>query len=200
MGMFDKSPSPTPPRRQANIDVRPREYLTPAEIDRLITAAGKLGRHGHRDQAMIMLAYRHGLRASELVTLRWEQVDFKQGLLHVRRVKNGIASTHPLRSPEIRSLKRIQRQKKDGSYVFVTERGGPITAASFRKIIARAGTTAKIGMPVHPHMLRHATGFKLANDGQDTRAIQHYLGHKNIQHTVVYTTLSPDRFRGFWQD
>ena len=114
--------------------------------------------------------------------------------------KNGADSTHPLRGPEIRALRRLQRDYPDTPYVFVTERKGPLTASTMRKMMARAGVKAKIKFPVHPHMLRHGCGFKLANDGQDTRAIQHYLGHKNIQHTVRYTELSSDRFNGFFKD
>jgi type 1 fimbriae regulatory protein FimB/type 1 fimbriae regulatory protein FimE len=94
----------------------------------------------------------------------------------------------------------LERGTGDAPYVFVSERKAPLTDSAFRKIVARAGVAAELGMPVHPHMLRHSTGFKLANDGQDTRAIQHYLGHKNIQHTVGYTQLSAQRFNGFWQD
>lgn len=189
----------TPPRRRTNRDQRTREHLTTEEVDRLMAAAGKLGRHGHRDTTLILIAYRHALRVSELVALRWDQVDFKQGLLHVNRLKNGTPSTHPLRGPEIRALRRLQR---DGgsAYVFTTERGGPMTTSNVRKMIARAGEEAKLGFPVHPHMLRHAAGYKLANDGHDTRAIQHYLGHKNITHTVRYTEMAPDRFKGFWKD
>jgi type 1 fimbriae regulatory protein FimE len=144
--------------------------------------------------------YRHALRVSELVALRWDQIDLGQGLLHVVRRKNGVDSTHPLRGPEIRALRRLQRDYPDTPYVFVTERKGPLTASTVRKLVARAGVKAKIKFPVHPHMLRHGCGFKLANDGQDTRAIQHYLGHKNIQHTVRYTELAADRFDGFWKD
>ena len=143
---------------------------------------------------------RHGLRVSELVGLRREQVDLKQGLLHVRRHKNGLPSTHPLRGPELRALHKVLRDYPDTTYVFVTERHAPMTAAAFRKLIARAGDAARLGMPIHPRMLRHSTGFKLANDGQDTRAIQLYLGHRNIQHTVLYTQLSADRFTQFWKD
>jgi integrase len=189
-----------PPRKKPNAERRSREHLTPAEIDRLIGAARRLGRHGPRDAAMILLAYRHGLRVSELVALRREQVDLRQGLLHVRRRKHGLASTHPLRGPEIRALRQIWRDAPETPYVFVSERKGPLTDATFRKLLARAGEAAKLGLPVHPHMLRHSTGFKLANDGQDTRAIQHYLGHRNIQHTVVYTRLAADRFNDFWDD
>jgi len=189
-----------PPRRQKNRDVRSREYLTDKEVSRLQDAARKIGRHGHRDGTLILLAYRHGLRVSEVISLRWDQVDLSQGLLHVNRSKNGTASTHPLGGPEIRALRRQQRDYPETPYVFVTERKGPLTDSNVRKMVARAGQNANIGFPVHPHMLRHACGYKLANDGHDTRAIQHYMGHRNIQHTVRYTELAPDRFNGFWKD
>ncbi len=178
-----------PPRRRPNRDTRTREYLTQKEVDALIAAARKRGRHGHRDATLIVLGYRHALRVGELVALRWEQIDLSQGFLHVVRAKNGTPSTHPLRGPEIRALRRLQRDYS-GPYVFMTERRGPLTTSATRKIIARAGQRAGIAFPVHPHMLRHACGFKLANDGHDTRAIQHYLGHKNIAHTVRYTELA----------
>jgi site-specific recombinase XerD len=168
--------------------------------DRRIAAARQLGRHGHRDATMILLAYRHGLRVSELVSLRREQLDLRQGLLHVRRRKNGLPSTHPLRGPELRALREVLRDYPESAYVFISERLAPMTAATFRKLLARAGDAANLGMPIHPHMLRPSTGFKLANDGQDTRAIQHYLGHRNIQHTVLYTQLASDRFNDFWKD
>ncbi len=200
----DRSPSivngKVPPRRLPNKARRSREHLSEKEVGALLDAAKKSGRHGHRDATLILLAYRHALRVSELVALRWDQIDLSQGLLHVSRTKNGTPSTHPLRGPEIRALRRLQRMYPDTPYVFVTERQGPLTTSTVRKIIARAGELACLGFPVHPHMLRHACGFKLANDGHDTRAIQHYLGHKNIQHTVKYTELAPDRFNRFWQD
>ncbi len=200
----DRSPSiangQVPPRRLPNKARRSREHLSEKEVNVLLDAAKKSGRHGHRDATLILLAYRHALRVSELVALRWDQIDLSQGLLHVSRAKNGTPSTHPLRGPEIRALRRLQRTYPDTPYVFVTERKGPLTTSTVRKIIARAGEQAEISFPVHPHMLRHACGFKLANDGHDTRAIQHYLGHRNIQHTVKYTELAPDRFNRFWQD
>jgi type 1 fimbriae regulatory protein FimE len=188
------------PRRLPNNELRQREYLTPGEVSRLLAAAGKLGRHGHRDETLLLLAYRHGLRVSELAALRWDQVDLKAGLLHVSRLKNGIPSVHPLRGPQLRALRRLQREYEVGAYVFVTERGGPMTPDGVRKVIQRAGEEAGLGFPIHPHMLRHSCGYKLANDGHDTRAIQHYLGHKNIQHTVRYTELAPTRFKNFWRD
>ena len=190
----------TPPPKVPNADRRSREHLTPIEVERLMGAARQLGRHGQRDATMILLAYRHGLRVSELVSLRREQVDLRQGLVYVRRRKNGLPSTHPLRGPEIRALRQMLRDYPESAYVFVSERKAPMTAANFRKLIVRAGDKAKLSMPIHPHMLRHSTGFKLANDGQDTRAIQHYLGHRNIQHTALYTQLAAGRFNDFWND
>ena len=162
-------------------------------------AAGD-NRHGHRDATMVLLTYRHGLRASELSVLRWEQVDLLHGILHVARVKNGMPSVHPLTGKELRALRRLQREQEPGRYVFMSERGAPMSPVGFRRMLERLGKAAKMAFGVHPHMLRHACGFKLANQGVDTRSLQHYLGHKNIQHTVRYTELSPDRFRGFWKD
>src|SRR5450755_3667806 len=192
--------SAIPPRRQSNRDRRTREYLTPAEVDKLLQASSKVGRHGARDRTLLLLAYRHGLRVSELVALRWEQIDLKAGLVHVARLKNGLASTHPIRGPELRALRELRRDYPETPYLFVTERGGPMTPATVRKLITRAGELAKFPFPVHPHMLRHSAGYKLANEGHDTRSIQQYLGHKNITHTVRYTELSPDRFKNFWKD
>ncbi len=188
------------PKRLPNADLRSREYLTPDEVKQLIEHAGKLGRHGARDAALLTLTYRHGLRVSELVALQWDVVDLTQGLLHVNRLKNGVASVHPLRGPELRALRKVARDYPETPYVFVTERKGPLTPDTVRKLISRAGEAAGIPFQIHPHMLRHACGYKLANDGHDTRSIQHYLGHKNIQHTVKYTEMSPTRFRAFWKD
>jgi type 1 fimbriae regulatory protein FimB/type 1 fimbriae regulatory protein FimE len=188
------------PRRRPNRELRSREYLTAAEVEQLIAAVGAAGRHQGRDRTLLTLMYRHGLRVSEAVSLRWDQVDLKAGLLHVNRLKNGVPSTHPLRGPELRLLRQLRRDYPEGPYLFASERGGPMTSSNVRKLIARAGEAAALPFPVHPHMLRHACGYKLANDGHDTRALQHYLGHRNIQHTVRYTELAPDRFKSFWKD
>jgi site-specific recombinase XerD len=190
-----------PPRRRSNGELRPREFLTGEEVERLRKACGeRLGRYAHRDSTMILIAYRHGLRASELVSLRWDMVDLNQGLLHVRRLKNGRPSTHILRGLEIRVLRRLHKEQVPPSpYVFTTERLTPMTAAGFRKQLARIGQAAEFPFPVHPHMLRHACGYKLAHDGHDTRAIQEWLGHRNIQHTTRYTELTTKRFKDFWQ-
>lgn len=141
-------------------------------------AARSTGRHGHRDATLILLAY----RVPELVALKWAQIDLQQGQFAVVRRKNGTPSTHSLRGPEVRSLRRLKRLYGDSPYVFVTERKSPLTASGVRKILARAGEKAGFEFSVHPHMLRHGCGFKLANDGQDTGA--RYPGHRQIQHTV----------------
>jgi integrase len=148
---------------------------------------------------MILVAYRQGLRVGELVALRWDQIDFNSATLHVRRAKRGTPATHPIIGDEMRSLRRLQQQAPKSPFVFTSERGAPFTTAGFAQMVARGGETAKLAFKAHPHMLRHACGFALANQGHDTRALQAYLGHKNIQHTVRYTELSPDRFKDFWR-
>jgi integrase len=188
------------PKRRPNAELRTREYLTETEVERLL-AATKGNRWGQRDATMILVTYRHGLRASEVADLRWDQVDFATATLHVRRVKQGSPSTHPIQGDELRSLRRLQREQEPKSpFVFTSERGAPFSTAGFARMVERAGVEGKLGFKVHPHMLRHACGFALASKGHDTRALQAYLGHKNIQHTVRYTELSPTRFRNFWRD
>ena len=177
------------PKRAKNSDLRSREYLTEHEIDALMAGA-RQNRYGHRDATLILVAFRHGLRPSEAVDLRWEQLDFTRAVLHVRRSKSG--------TPSVRAFRRLQRESKASPFVFISERGAPFTTAGFARMIERVAKSAKLGLKVHPHMLRHACGFALANAGHDTRAVQAYLGHKNIQHTVRYTELAPDRFKNFW--
>lgn len=188
------------PRRRPNTDLRTREYLTEAEVERLIKTT-KRNRWGHRDATMILVAYRHGLRASELTDLRWDQIEFGTATLHVRRVKNGSPSTHPILGDELRMLRRLRREQEPTSpFVFTSERDAPFTTAGFARLIERTGAEASLGFKAHPHMLRHACGFALASKGHDTRAIQAYLGHRNIQHTVRYTELTSERFKDFWRD
>jgi integrase len=191
-----------PTRESVTVRRRPREYLTEREIDKLIEAA-KANRWGHRDATAILIAYRHGLRASELVELRWDDIDFRHGKLHIRRAKGGQASVHPIGGREIRALRRLQREMPEGVrsvHIFVSERLAPLSVAGYQRMVARAGENAGFPFLVHSHMLRHSCGYKLANDGHDTRAIQHYLGHRSITSTVRYTALSSDRFKSFWKD
>jgi type 1 fimbriae regulatory protein FimB/type 1 fimbriae regulatory protein FimE len=185
--------------RPANAEMRPREYLTVAEVEKLIKAA-KAGRHGHRDATLILIAFRHGLRATEVAGLQWSQVEFsRNAALHIRRVKNGTPSVHPLQGDELRALRELQRQYPDSGYVFTSERGGPFTADGINLTVKAIGKRAGLPFPVHAHMLRHACGYALANAGHDTRRIQSWLGHRSIQHTVRYTELSAAPFKHFWR-
>jgi integrase len=160
------------------VEYRTREYLTEREVERLMKAAGN-NRHGHRDATMILMAFRHGLRASELCSLRWEQADLVHGRLHVNRLKNGIPSVHPLTGIELRALRRLQREQKPGRYVFMSERGAPMSAVAFRRMVTRLGSAAKMPFGIHPHMLRHSTGFK-ANQISATRTSSIRFGIANF--------------------
>ena len=153
-----------------------REHLTPDEIEVLVEAA-KGNHHGHRDATMILVAFRHGLRAAEVCDLRWNQIEFDAAILHVRRVKNGTPSTHPLLGDEMRALRRLQRENDSSPFVFVSERGAPFTTAGFARMVERAAATG-LKLKAHPHMLREACGYALASKGYDTRAIQVWLGHR----------------------
>jgi integrase len=186
------------PVRRPNSEYRKREHLTPAEVAKLIEAV-KGNRYGLRDSAMLLVAYRHGLRASEVCDLEWSAIDFTRAEMHVSRRKAGKPSTHPIRGDELRELRKL-RKESIGSFVFMSERGGPFTTDSFNWMVKRAGRKAKLPFQVHAHMLRHSAGYKLAGDGHDTRSIQDYLGHRDIRHTVRYTELSPKPFRDFWRD
>jgi integrase len=183
--------------RQSNKTYRSREHLRDDEVDKLRKAARDQGRHGLRDDVAILMAYRHGLRASELCGLKWEQIDLNRAELHVKRLKAGKPATHPILGKDLRLLRTLL-DAATGPYVFSTERGSPLDRSGFLKIVRRAGEVAGFAFKVHPHMLRHATGFHLANKGTDTRRIQDYLGHQNIQHTVRYTELAPGKFKGLW--
>jgi len=187
------------PRRLTNDKYRPREHLTPSEIEQLLEAA-KTNRYGHRDSTMILIAYRHGLRASEVCGLEWSQIDFDSATLHVRRVKNGKPATHPIRGDEMRALRKLEREAPKSPFVFVNERGAPFAPAGFNFMVKRAGRKAGFAFQTHAHQIRHSCGFKLANDGHSIRGIQDWLGHKNVHHTVRYSELAPTKFKDFWRD
>jgi type 1 fimbriae regulatory protein FimE len=190
-----------PPPKTRNIEKRSREYLTIGEVNQLIEAAKSLGRHGARDALLILMTYRHAFRVSEVIDLKWDQVDLDHAKLHVNRLKNGEPSVHFLEGDEIRALRKLKRSSDpESAFVFCSERLGPLSSNAVHKIVSRAGKEAELELSVHPHMLRHGKGYQLASAGIDTRAIQAYLGHKNIQHTVLYTTLNPRRFKGFGKD
>jgi integrase len=191
---------PQPPRKRPYAETRSRLYLVEAEVEKLIRAAGD-NRHGHRDATMILVAYRHGLRTAEVTRLRWDAVSFDRAELHVARAKNGKPGVHPITGRTLRALRRLKREQTPASpFVFTSERGAPFSGRGFRQMIERLGVAAGFDFVVSAHALRHGCGFALANKGVDTRSLQAYLGHKNIQHTVRYTELAPGRFKDFWTD
>lgn len=189
-----------PPRIKTNKELREREYLTQEEIDSLIQAIRKHSRNALRDETLVTMMFRHGLRVSEAVNLKWEQVDFKEGLLHVSRIKNGKDSVHPIPGVELRLLRRLEREPNRQRYIFLSERKSPIKNNTVNDMFKLMGKHAGLAFPTHPHMLRHACGFYLANKGVDLRSIQMYLGHTNIANTVIYTELAGNKFKGFWKD
>ena len=189
-----------PPKKPHNVTRRAREYLPAEDVDLLIRTTRRQGRYGQRNATLILLMYRHGLRVAEVVRFQWDMVDLKAALLHVRRVKNGVPALHPLRGAERRALRQLHHASAGMASVCVAERQSPRTTRTVYHGIAEAGRAAGFTFPIHPHMLRHACGFYLANKGVDTRALQQYLGHRNIQHTVRYTELTPQRCQNFWED
>jgi integrase len=158
------------PTRRPNSELRPREHLTEREVMKLIDIA-KGNRHGARDATMVLMCFRHGFRASELCELQWSDAEFESATLHMRRAKGGAMGTHPLLGDELRALRALKRDAKS-PFVFISERGAPFSVAGFQKLIERAGIAAKLGFKAHPHMLRHACGYVLANKGTDTRTLQ----------------------------
>lgn len=197
--------SPATIQNTVSVKVK-RDYLTDREVDQLVELARKNGRHGKRDALIILMSYRHGLRATEVTDLTWDQVDFNTGTLLVHRAKNGSASNQPLSGDEMRALRALKRESSS-PYLFASERGTKMTTANLRMTFKKLRTllaeavekkqAKPIEGPIHAHALRHACGHKLADQGIDTRRIQDYLGHKNIQNTQRYTELSAQKFKGF---
>jgi site-specific recombinase XerD len=181
--------------------LRDREHLTPQEVERLIAGA-RQSRWPVRDVALLLLMFSHGLRVTEALRLRWTHLDLDHGILHIKRLKNGLSGDHRLRGIEIRALRRLRRELPGaGGLVFTSERGGPLTPRGVQLLFDRTAARAGLShLNLHPHSLRHACGYYLAERGADLRLIQAYLGHREIRHTTRYVQLSPRRFEGLWDD
>ncbi len=199
-----KMPPRRKPARKGNTGRREagRSHLTGLEVGKLI-AATRGSRNEARDRCLLLLMFRHGLRVSEACRLKLDQVDTKGRVLHVVRLKHGFSTTHPLRGDELKAigawLKQRARMKPTGKTFFVSEQRKPLHRSTINLILDTCSKAAALPFSAHPHMLRHACGFALADQGADTRLIQDYLGHRNIQHTVRYTAANPARFEKLWR-
>lgn len=190
------------PVKGTTVDRAGKDFLTEAEMKRFLEAA-RHGRHGVRDHAMMIVTYRHGLRVSELIDIRIKDLDLETGRLYVRRKKGSLSTHQPIEGDELRAIRawlRVREKRPDerSPYLFLSERG-PLTRQAVNYLVGQAGKRAKLRFHVHPHMLRHSTGYYLANRNYDTRLIQDYLGHRNIAHTVRYTRTAAARFEGLWR-
>jgi integrase len=183
--------------RGKNADYRQREYLTESEIDKLLTTAGT-SRNPVRDRLLILMAFRHALRVSELVDLRWQQINLDAAAVHIRRAKNGTPGIHGLKGDELRLLRALRREHPHADFVFLSERKAPLSVDGAQKLIERLGVAAKLPFPIHVHMLRHSAGYALAAKGTDTRTLQSFMGHRSISNTVIYTAVADKRIRNIW--
>ncbi|MBD0335762.1 MAG: tyrosine-type recombinase/integrase [Cyanobacteria bacterium Co-bin13] len=184
-----------PVRRKLNSEYRSREYLTLDEVNRLIDAAElRPSRHPIRDKALLLLMFRHGLRLIDAAGLRWDAIMLAERRIMIHRLKGSKSGQHPLKDDEVEALGQLRQAYPGSQYLFPNERGGNLTRAAISRIVERCGEIAELPLPVHAHMLRHACGYHLANQGLDTRLIQDWLGHRNIEHAVRYTKLNPKRF------
>lgn len=181
------------PHHKKNKEARPREHLTEDEVMSLRKAA-KSSRNPLRNDALILMMFRHALRVGEVSSLKWSQVDLDNGCINISRLKGSVSGSHPLRGDEIRLLRKLSKNKNKGPYVFMSETKTPLSTRAIHDIIAKAGKKALMPFSIHPHMLRHAAGYYLTNKGIETRTIMAYLGHKNIQSTVIYTNVSSKRY------
>lgn len=185
------------------VDGGGKDYLTESEMRRFLDAA-KSGRHGLRDYAMLLMAYRHGLRVSELIDIRLTDLDLVTARLFVRRKKGSLSTHQPIEGDELRAIRAWLRERAlDGNaecspFLFLSERG-PMTRQAVNYLVGETARRAKLQFGVHPHKLRHSCGYYLANRGYDTRLVQDYLGHRNIAHTVRYTRTAASRFEGLWR-
>lgn len=189
-------------KRKPNQDYRQREFLTPQEVDVLQKAASAIARSEAsrvRNALMVRMMFLHALRASECSAMEWSQIDFANRRVYVNRVKNGMSSTHPLLEDELRMLGKLKKLNTNSKYIFLSEEGFSISPKGIHYIIKKAGEKASFDFPIHPHMLRHACGYYLAEKGTDTRTIQDYMGHKDIKCTVIYTQGTAKRFENLFQ-
>lgn len=194
-----KSPEPAPKKAKPKRAKKPIRYLTEPQVKALIAVAKTTSRHPLRDATMILVAYRHGFRVSELVDLTWDRINFEQAEIFVERLKGSNSSMQDIEGDELRELRKLRRKYPSDRFVFISERGGPMSVDSFQYLLKRCGKEAGLPFQAHPHRLRHGCGHYMVNAGVNTRIIQDLLGHVDIRHTERYTELDSQRFRGLWK-
>ena len=178
---------------------RQREHLFPEELERLF-AALKHNRHAHRDYMIVLVTILHGLRVGELIALRWNDINWRVGTIDIRRLKDGVDGTHYMERDEVNGLKRLEREQDPKSpYVFTSERGTPFTRFAINKLVETAGKNAKLEFKVHPHCLRHTTGYTQANGGMTAWHLQKLMGHASMTNTVKYVRMSPEPLKDAWR-
>ena len=193
-----KSDASAAPDGAADGHERAKDFLTAAELAALLEAA-KAGRHGTRDHLLLMMMFRHGLRVSEAVSLRLDELDLDRSMLWVHRLKGGLSVQQPVAGDELRAVRRyLATRQGDLPWLFLSERGQPLTRQAVSYLVDVAAERAGLA-GVHPHTLRHSCGYYLANKGHDLRLIQDYLGHRDPKHTVHYTRTAGRRFEGLWR-
>lgn len=174
-----------------------KDFLTAGEMEQLLKAARKT-RNGERDYCMLLVAYRHGLRVSELIEMRLSDLSLDEGRVFVRRKKDGLSTSHPLQGDELRALRAYLRTRTENlPWLFISEQRGQFTRQALNYLVKKIGQEAGFD-GLHPHMLRHSCGHELANQGRDTRLLQDWLGHRDIRHTAHYTRTAARRFEGIW--
>ncbi|STB73310.1 tyrosine-type DNA invertase [Citrobacter koseri] len=180
-----------------------RKHLTQTEVESLLESARQSG-NPERDYCLIYMSFIHGFRVSEARHLRLSDLDLKEGCLYIRRLKQGFSTNHPLLRDEVKAIRAWIKVRNGmagagSDWLFLSRHGGPLSRQRIYNLIQALGKRAGLSLCSHPHMLRHACGFALADRGIDTRLIQDYLGHRNIRHTVRYTASNAERFDGMWR-
>ena len=191
-----------PKKSKQTIDQKEKNFLTESEMKKLLKTARK-GRHGVRDYCLMLMAFRHGLRVSELIDIRLKDLDLDSARIYVRRLKGSLSTHQPIEGDELRAIRAWLKVREDypnagSNYLFLSERG-MMTRQAVNYLVANISKKSKLNFKATPHSIRHSTGYYLANKGYDTRLIQDYLGHKNIAHTVRYTRTAASRFEGLWR-
>ncbi|PWI77124.1 DNA recombinase [Enterobacter sp. CGMCC 5087] len=179
-----------------------RRYLTQTEVESMLKHA-RMSSTPERDYCLLLMSFIHGFRVSEVCELRLSDIDLKGGSLYIRRMKNGFSTTHPLLKEEKSAIRAWLKVRSglphaDSEWLFITRQSERMTRQRIWQVINKLGEQSNISVVSHPHMLRHACGFALADRGVDTRLIQDYLGHRNIRHTVRYTASNAERFKCVW--